>query len=767
MNSTITARATIATIGNPNCGKTTLFNALTGSNQITGNWPGVTVDRVEGTYNHDGQTVTIIDLPGVYSLDAEDQDTGLDERIARDYLLSGAVDLVANVIDASNLERNLYLTTQLIEMRLPVVVILNMVDVARERGFDIDLDRLCQHLGCPVVAVVASKSQGLSELRAAIDRGLRDRPIPSTFVAYPAVVEDAIADLMPYLDNPARVVDPRWTALRLLEYDDIGVPTLQRRELDRVLAHWKRRVGDVLGDDLDIAIADARYTFIRHLSEQVVARSREVSLNLTQRIDRIVLDRWLGIPLFFAVMYLMFLFAIDFGNVFIDFFDILTGTIFVDGFGRLLTTVGIPDWLVVLLANGAGGGLQTVSTFIPVIACTFLFLAFLEDSGYMARAAFVMDRLMRFIGLPGKSFVPMLVGFGCNVPAILATRTLESPRDRLMTILMNPFMSCGARLPVYALFAAAFFPVGGQNIVFALYLVGIGAAICTGLILKHTILRGDISPFVMELPPYHLPTLRGILWRTWDRLREFIVRAGKVIVLMVMVLGLLNNVSWDGSLGNSQTSVLSSVSRSVTPVFAPMGIRQENYPATVGVFTGVFAKEAIVGSLDSLYGQLAREDIPPEPDTPFEFWGSIRDAFASIPANLANLGNQLLDPLGVGVGDLENTEIAAESQGVASQTFGQMVNRFDGKIGAFAYLLFVLLYFPCLAATAAIYRETGTRWTVFAGVWTTGLAYWVATVFYQAATFARHPAFSTVWIFGAIALLAGTILGMRRMGRVI
>ncbi len=763
-----TRQAKIAAIGNPNCGKTTLFNALTGSNQVTGNWPGVTVERVEGTYIHDGQTLTVVDLPGVYSLDAEDADTGLDERIARDYLLCGEADLIANIVDASNLERNLYLTTQLIEMRLPMVVVLNMTDVAEERGLEIKVEALSQRLGCPVVSVVASKSLGMTQLRGAITEGLQSRPIPPTFVAYPAVVEDAIAAILPHLEaqGESSPVDPRWKALRLLEYNDLTLPRRRQPDLDRTIRLWQSRVQDVLGEDLDIVIADARYGFIRNITEVALVRSRQVNSSLTQQIDRWVLNRWLGIPLFLAVMYLMFLFSINVGSVFIDFFELFTGAIFVEGFANVLEGVGSPDWLIALLANGAGGGIQTVATFIPVIACTFLFLAFLEDSGYMARAAFVMDRLMRFMGLPGKSFVPMLVGFGCNVPAILATRSLESPRDRLLTILMNPFMSCGARLPVYALFAAAFFPVGGQNIVFGLYLTGIAAAVVTGLILKQTLLQGEVSHFIMELPLYHLPTLRGVLWRTWDRLREFIWRAGQVIIIMVMILGLLNTVRWDGSFGDSETSVLTDVSRRITPVFAPMGIQQDNYPATVGIFTGVFAKEAIVGSLDALYGQLAREAAA-EAEEPFEFWPTIEEAFTSIGDNFRELGGQLLDPLGLDVGDIDDVEGAAEEQGVATHTFGQMVTRFDGQVGAFSYLLFVLLYFPCLAATAAIHRETGTRWTLFAGIWTTGLAYWVATFFYQFGTFDRHPGSSTAWLLGLLVFLTLILVGMRRIGRVV
>ncbi|MGK7928599.1 MAG: nucleoside recognition domain-containing protein, partial [Spirulina sp.] len=331
-------------------------------------------------------------------------------------------------------------------------------------------------------------------------------------------------------------------------------------------------------------------------------------------------------------------------------------------------------------------------------------------------------------------------------------------------IMMNPFMSCGARLPVYALFAAAFFPIGGQNIVFGLYLLGIGAAVLTGLVLKNTLLQGHVSPFVMELPPYHLPRLKGILFRTWDRLKAFLFRAGKIIILMVTILGLLNSIGTDGSFGNqdSQNSVLSATSEAVTPIFAPMGIRQENWPATVGIFTGVFAKEAMVGTVDALYGQLAQEDSGElVEEAEFSFWGGIQEAFASIPANLAELPGALLDPLGLNIGETGDVETAAEEQEVAVGTFGAMVARFDGQVGAFAYLLFVLLYFPCTAATAAVFRETNWGWTIFAASWTTGLAYVAATVFYQVARFGQHPVSSSLWLGAMVLVTVGTLWGLK------
>ena len=757
---------TIALLGNPNCGKTTLFNDLTGANQQVGNWPGVTVDRKEGSYRYGDTTVKVVDLPGIYAVDAEAGDSSIDETIARDYLLSGEAQVVVNIIDASNLERNLYLTTQILEMGVPLVVALNMTDVAEDQGIRVNPTLLAERVGCPVVSMVASHNDGVEALRRSIDEMLAAPVLPTAQVVYPSLLEEALTALTPAIAAAHPTARDRWTALKLLEYDDASAPNVTPAVLQQV-SEQRHRIHQVLGEDIDIAIADSRYGYAHRLVNNVATRPREISLTTSDKIDQVVLNRWLGIPIFLGVMYLLFMFAINVGGAFIDFFDILFGTIFVDGFGAVLAAIGLPEIVQVVLAGGMGGGIQTVATFIPVIGCLFLFMAFLEDSGYMARAAFVMDRFMRFVGLPGKSFVPMLVGFGCNVPAIMATRTLESRRDRILTILMNPFMSCGARLPVYALFAAAFFPRAGQNIVFALYLIGMGMAVVTGLIMKHTLLKGEAAPFVMELPTYHMPTLKGVLIRTWERLKSFIVRAGKVIVVMVMVLSLMNSIGTDGSSGkeDSDNSILSSVSQTITPVFAPMGVSQENWPATVGIFTGVFAKEAVVGTLDSLYGALGDDAAIAAGEATeaegFDFFGNIGEAFATIPANLADLGGTLLDPLGLSVGDVSTLDTAAEEQAVAYTTFGQMALRFDTRVAAFAYLLFVLMYFPCVAAMGAVYRETNAGWTAFVGLWTTGLAYWSAVLYYQVMTFAQHPATATAWIVGLTAIAIASFVLMR------
>jgi ferrous iron transport protein B len=757
---------TIGVVGNPNCGKTTLFNALTGAKQRVGNWPGVTVERKTGVYRFAGGEYEVVDLPGTYSLDVTGQDVSLDEKIARDFVHAGEADLIVNIVDASNLERNLYLTSQLIEMRRPLVVALNMMDVAESLGMQIQVEALAKRLGCPVVPVIAVTSQGIETLKAVLAEAVRDRPVPVAEITYGRSLEQAIGELLPQVEAVAQAggADPRWLAARLLEGDDLARHIAGGVVSDAALEAVRRQIPD----DVDILLADGRYGFAHRLAQETVERKAQVSRHLSDRIDRFMLNRALGIPIFLLMMYLMFLFTIHLGGAFIDFFDLFTGTLAVDGLAELLGGLGSPPWLTVLLADGIGGGIQVVATFIPIIAFLYLFLSVLEDSGYMARAAFVMDRFMRAIGLPGKSFVPLMVGFGCNVPAIMATRTLEQHRDRILTIVMAPFMSCGARLPVYALFAAAFFPVGGQNVVFGLYLIGIALAVLTGFILKNTLLTGESTPFVMELPPYHLPTLRGVLLSTWERTRSFMFRAGRIIVPMVLVLNVLNSLGTDGSFGNedSDRSALSAIGRTIAPAFAPMGIEEENWPAAVGIFTGILAKEAVVGTLDAAYSALAAAEAGEvTQEAPYSLLSGMAEAFATIPANLGEALGAWSDPLGLGIGDVSDPTAAAADQEVASGTFGAMAARFDGAAGALAYLLFILLYFPCVAAIAAVYRETNPGWTVFVAAWTTGLGYMVATIFYQAAIFPRQPGVSLAWIGGMLAIFFYVILMLRYWAR--
>ncbi|MBL3529109.1 MAG: Fe(2+) transporter permease subunit FeoB [gamma proteobacterium endosymbiont of Lamellibrachia anaximandri] len=749
---------TIALAGNPNCGKSALFNTLTGIRQRTGNWPGVTVDRKEGHFDLDGDDVTVIDLPGIYSLDA----ASLDEQVTRDYLLSRDADLIINIVDAANLERNLYLTVQMLEMGVPLLIAVNMMDVARKRGIDIDFDKLSSEVGCSVQPIVAVTGEGIIKLKAAI-QDLASGCVGGGFaLAQEEVVEQAITEMEPLLQEEPERAKRRWLLLKMLEEDAFAL-SHATVALETKVDEWRQAIENRAGEEADIHIADARYGHAHALAQTVVHERGKVGKTLSDRIDKVVLNRIFGIPVFLAVMYLMFMFAINIGGAFIDFFDGVAGAIFVDGFGLLLSEIGSPDWMVVMLANGVGGGVQVVATFIPIITALYLFLSVVEDTGYMARAAFVMDRFMRSIGLPGKAFVPMIVGFGCNVPAVLATRTLESVRERKLTILMNPFMSCGARLPVYALFAAAFFPSNGQNLVFGLYMIGITVAILTGMIMKRTLLSGESTGFMMELPPYHLPTAKGVALRTWDRVRLFIKEAGRVIILMVLAINVLNSIGTDGTFGNedSEKSVLSAVSKVLTPLFAPMGIKEDNWPATVGIFTGVLAKEAVVGTLNSIYTGLAAAEAGVTEEAPFDFWQALIEAAATVPENLVGVKDLLGDPLALDVGDVTSAEAAAEAQAVDVGVFGAMAARFDGQAGAFAYLLFILLYFPCVATIGAIKREAGRAWAAFVAAWTTGVAFMASSIFYQAATYSRHPESATAWIVGLLTLLVMVVIGLR------
>ncbi len=757
----------IGVVGNPNCGKTTLFNSLTGAKQRVGNWPGVTVDRKTGSYRFKGNKVEVVDTPGIYSLAA----SSLDEKVARNYLLSREADLIVNIVDASNIERNLYLTSQLLEMRVPLIIALNMMDMAAERKMEIDVQGLAERLGCPVVPLTASENRGVDALKNVILDVAGSINLPVAEVVYPASVQEARELLAQDLQDvcAVRKIDPHWLALKLLEGDEQAAESMMLgHNLQAGIAALQKKIEQLEEEDVDIVIASARYEFISRLTQDLIRKGGQLKATLSDRIDHVVLSRIFGIPIFLAAMYLMFMFTINLGGAFIDFFDQLAGTVFVDGFSALLTAIHTPEWLTAVLAGGIGGGIQTMATFIPPIGFMFLALSLLEDSGYMARAAFVMDRFMRFIGLPGKAFVPMLVGFGCNVPAIMATRTLENQRDRTLTIMMNLFMSCGARLPVYALFAAAFFPVGGQNLVFLLYLIGIGFAVLTGLILKNTLLKGEVTPFVMEIPPYHLPTVRSLLLRAYDRLKAFLFKAGKVLIPVIMVLSFFNSLGMDGSFGNQDTekSALATVGKTITPLLKPLGVTDDNWPATVGIFTGIFAKEAVVGTLDALYAGIDRKSVEGEGavEKPFDFWAGIGAAFATIPENLMGVLATSLDPLGISVGDISDTTTAAEEQSVNISIFGSMVDLFASRSAAFAYLLFVLLYFPCSAAIAAVYRETNLAWTAFAGFWTTFLAYLASTLFYQVVTFSVHPQYSLLVIALDLGAFSGVVMVLKVVG---
>ncbi len=741
----------VGLVGNPNCGKTTLFNMLTGLNQRIGNWPGVTVEKKSGFFEHaienKHKKIEIVDLPGIYSLSAG----SLDEQVSQDYILAGDADLYVNIVDATHLIRSLYLTTQLIEMKIPVIVVVNMMDLAKDKDIKIDIKKLSKKLGCPVIPMIAKKKLGIQELKDLIITSYYNTPIPKATLSYPHEIKKIMDYLLPF--TKVLSLPESWVAMKWIDGDEKLLEALPSDAKD-VLEQKKDELKKS-GIDINITIASARYNFIKDTTRDAIALPDKEKRNITDLLDAIFLNNYIGIPFFFFAIYLVFLFSIVFSGVFIDFFDKFTGLILVDSTSFLLEQINAPKWIIAIISNGIGAGIQTVSTFIPPIGFMFIALAILEDSGYMARAALLMDKFMQMIGLPGKAVVPVIIGFGCNVPAAMATRTLENPRDRILTMMMTPFMSCGARLPIYALFSTAIFTQNGQNIVFLLYLTGIIFAVITVFILKQTILKGEITPFIIELPQYHIPTFRGVFIMAWERLKGFILKAGRIILPMVILLNFSNTMNIHGQFSSDTDadSILSSIGKAITPVFAPIGIKEENWPATVGIFTGVFAKEAVVGTLNTLYSQFEKVDNESQGiKDEFNFNEGLKDAFVSIPENFRAASGSLLDPLGFSVIKGEDINDMAEKQGVTVGVYKSIADMFDGTAGAFAYLLFLLLYFPCIGVLAAIYRETNIFWTVFAGMWTTFIAYSVSTIFYQVATFTRHPGMSTGFITGVVVI---------------
>ncbi len=706
----------VALIGNPNSGKTTLFNALAGQNKKTGNWAGVTVSQTEAKLIRNNTRFSLLDLPGIYGLSLAE--LSQDELVVKQALDRKDIDLFVNVINANNLERCLFLTTEILDLDVPTLLVLNMDDERAASGKTIDTDELSKLTGCPVLTTTATKGHGIKDLF------------------------DTIANTLIAHQN----TEHHHTPLP----QDIELPAAVSRA--EAIKEYVKSSTDVIEESK--RIFDARFKqameMAKAVTEQGVAKS---STPLKDKFSRV--DQWLTSPLtgslaFMLAMYLMFFFAINVANVFIDFFDIATGAIFINGTSQLLAAIHAPDWLTVILAEGVGAGIQTVATFIPVIGFLFLFLTLLEESGYMVRAAFVMNNWLQKIGLSGKAFVPLIVSFGCNVPAVMATRQLAKKDERIITTLMAPFMSCGARLSVYALFVAAFFTEHAALIVLSLYLIGIVVAIATGLLMRKTILPGQPDPFVIELPKWRFPGLLFILKSTWHKLRGFIVDAGKIIIIIVVILQIISSIGRDFTWGNKDVdqSMLAAGSQMATPIFAPMGVDEENWPAVVGLFTGLLAKEVMVGSLDAIYSKAIDEGEATVGE-------ELLEALQTIPENAAGLADALIDPLGLSLTEIDEVETMAENQGVSTQLFGILQDKFSSGLAAYAYLLFVLLYFPCVTVIATIAKETGKNWALFSATYSTGIAYLIATCFYQVATFTSQPVFATIWLILSAAIMMG------------
>lgn len=691
----------IALAGNPNCGKTTLFNALTGSNQFVGNWPGVTVEKKEGKLKGH-KDVTIMDLPGIYSLSPYT----LEEVVARNYLINERPDAIINIVDGTNIERNLYLSTQIMELGIPVVMAVNMMDLVEKAGDKIHTDKLSKLLGCEVVEISALKGTGIQKAaEKAISLAERKNEVTPVH-EFDGKVEDAITAVGTMLGTDIPEAQKRFFAIKLLEKDDKIKE--QMKSVPDVSAEIKT-LEDAFDDDTESIITNERYVYISSIIGKCVTKGQKGGMTVSDKIDRIVTNRWLALPIFAVVMFIVYYVSITtVGGFLTDWTnDVLFGDIIPPAIEKALVAVNCADWLQGLILDGIVAGVGAVLGFVPQMLVLFIFLAFLEGCGYMARVAFIMDRIFRKFGLSGKSFIPMLIGSGCGVPGIMASRTIESDRDRKMTIMTTTFVPCGAKLPIIALIAGAFFNNAGW-VAWSAYFVGVAAIICSGIILKKTkMFSGEPAPFVMELPAYHMPTVGNVLRSMWERGWSFIKKAGTIILLSTIILWFLMSFGWvDGKFGMIEAeqlndSILASIGSVIAPIFAPLGWTKagEGWKMAVAAVTGLIAKENVVATFGMLFGfaEVAEDGA--------EIWG-----------NLA----QVMTP-----------------------------------IAAYGFLVFNLLCAPCFAAMGAIKREmNNAKWFWFAIGYQCIFAYIVALCIYQFGILFTGGGFG-LWTVVAVALLVG------------
>ena len=689
----------IALAGNPNCGKTTLFNALTGSNQFVGNWPGVTVEKKEGKLKGH-KDVTIMDLPGIYSLSPYT----LEEVVARNYLINERPDAIINIVDGTNIERNLYLSTQIMELGIPVVMAVNMMDLVEKAGDKIHTDKLSKLLGCEVVEISALKGTGIQKAaEKAISLAERKNEVTPVH-EFDSKVEDAITAVGTMLGTDIPEAQKRFFAIKLLEKDDKIKE--QMKSVPDVSAEIKT-LEDAFDDDTESIITNERYVYISSIIGKCVTKGQKGGMTVSDKIDRIVTNRWLALPIFAVVMFIVYYVSITtVGGFLTDWTnDVLFGDIIPPAIEKALVAVNCADWLQGQILDGIVAGVGAVLGFVPQMLVLFIFLAFLEGCGYMARVAFIMDRIFRKFGLSGKSFIPMLIGSGCGVPGIMASRTIESDRDRKMTIMTTTFVPCGAKLPIIALIAGAFFNNAGW-VAWSAYFVGVAAIICSGIILKKTkMFSGEPAPFVMELPAYHMPTVGNVLRSMWERGWSFIKKAGTIILLSTIILWFLMSFGWvDGKFGmldaeQLNDSILASIGNVIAPIFAPLGWTKagEGWKMAVAAITGLIAKENVVATFGMLFGfaEVAEDGS--------EIWG-----------NLA----QVMTP-----------------------------------IAAYGFLVFNLLCAPCFAAMGAIKREmNNAKWFWFAIGYQCGLAYIVSLCIYQFGTLFTGGGFG-LWTVVAVVLL--------------
>jgi len=687
-------RVKIALAGNPNSGKTTLFNALTGSNQFVGNWPGVTVEKKEGKLK-DNKDVTIMDLPGIYSLSPYT----LEEVVARNYLITERPDAILNIVDGTNLERNLYLSTQLMELGIPMVMAVNMMDVGEKSGDQIDLRQLAEKLGCELVAISALKGEGIKEAAQKAVKAAQERKEPSVVHEFAPEVEKYLKEIESMLtDVPTG--QERFYAVKLFERDEkIKEQIPKAPDVSEIIA----RAEEELDDDAESIITNERYQYIGSVTEKCLKKAEKGKLTISDKIDRIVTNRWLALPIFAAVMWLVYYVSVTtVGTIATDWTnDVLFGEIIPSAIENFLVSIDCADWLSGLILDGIVAGVGAVLGFVPQMLVLFIFLAFLEACGYMARIAFIMDRIFRKFGLSGKSFIPMLIGTGCGVPGIMASRTIENDRDRKMTIITTTFIPCGAKLPIIALIAGALFD-GASWVAPSAYFVGIAAIICSGIILKKTkMFAGDPAPFVMELPAYHMPTVGNVLRSMWERGWSFIKKAGTVILLSTIFIWFTSSFGIvDGKFGMTEDlsdGFLAGIGRMFAWIFIPLG--WGDWQAAVAAVTGLVAKENVVGTFGILFG------------------------FA---------------------------EVAEDG----SEIWGTLASSMTG-IAAYSFLVFNLLCAPCFAAIGAIKREmNNAKWTWFAIGYQCAFAYGVSLCIYQFGTLLAGGGFG-VGTVAAVLVLAG------------
>ncbi|KAF0178294.1 MAG: ferrous iron transport protein B [Nitrospirae bacterium] len=713
---------TLAVAGNPNAGKSTLINSIAGTRLQVGNWPGVTVEKKTAFFEHDGRKIKLVDLPGTYSLSPYTQE----EIIARDYLVNEKPDVIVNVVDATNLERNLYLTLQLAELEIPLVLALNIYDEAEAKGYRFDLEALSSMLGVAVIPTTATKREGVKALMtaalAAADSPRQSIPKPITYGddierAADAVVGGLSAEIPEALEQ----YPPRWLALKLMESDSTVLERLGMPADSRIVADAVGHLRKAHGDDMEALLADARYAQAAGLTREVLKKPDIRKRDLTEKIDAVVLNRFFGIPIFLAAMWLMFKLTFDISKPFADWLGAMISGPFKRAAEALVSIMQAPAWIASLVSDGIIAGVGAVLVFVPVIFAMMFFITFLEGSGYMARAAFVMDRAMHAIGLHGKSFIPMLLGFGCNVPAIYATRMLENPKDKALTALLIPLTSCGARLPVYVVFIGTFFASQAATVLWSLYVMGIALAICVGMVFKRMIFRGDAPMFIMELPPYRMPTFRSLMIHTWEKGKHFLIKAGTCILAVSIIVWFLLNMPW--GVENKKDSYLGQVGQVIAPALKPLGFG--SWEAGSALLAGLVAKEIVVGTMGEIY--VKKEEEGEKKEAP-----PIREELAGIVTSFGeavkSAGMNVVSTVGIAtISSDESEEKMAERMPLREELQKQFT-----PLSAYAFITFVLLYMPCAVVAIAMRQEFGTwKWYGIAFAYQIVLAWVVAFVIYQ------------------------------------